>query len=126
LHTHLIRDCFPNGLSDRDALLVFTIFHTCGIHLSRPLRDRPDCYQVAAVTQRHAAKAIADSSDNTSDERADDAYWYRRWITDTEYGCCETLADAQARFSPQVSRRMSELMNQFAKHPIVDRLEADE
>src|SRR4051812_48069634 len=97
LHGRLLRDTFGRDLDDRDAFLLFTLFHHYQIELAGPvLADRPSMGagdRVHADTQRGCAEALASLWAGCDDERADYTYWYWRWNDEWgSYGHAEDLS----------------------------------
>lgn len=121
LHGRLVRDTFGRRLSDADALLVFTLFHTHLVVLSAPvLTDRPGIGEVAAITQRGASAALASAWAGTADERAEPMFWYCRW--NGEWG-----SDAHAeQLPPEEAERFGQLRAELERHPFVNRFEPDD
>jgi hypothetical protein len=92
-HSDLAKSLLGSRRSEEDALTLMILFHTHRIRLREPiLEDRPGITEIAAITQRHAADAIAQAWPDRSDERRIHyAYWYWRFNTATPYECAEDI-----------------------------------
>jgi hypothetical protein len=119
LHGRLLRDTFPRGLGDRDAFLLFALFHQYQVELSGPvLTDGPQSregYRVAAITQRGCSAALASLWHGTEDPRGHYAYWYYRW--NGEWG---SYAHAE-NLTQDEEARLRELTAKLEGHPFVRR-----
>lgn len=121
LHSRLLVDVFGRPLDDRDAFLVFALFHSYRVVLRGPvLKDRKGCLVCAAITQRHAASALTALWWGTSKPGAHYTHWYWRWNGEWgSYGHAENL-------SPEESERFEELKLLLECHPFVSRFELED
>jgi hypothetical protein len=102
---------------DKDAFLVFLLFHIYRIVLSgRVHTDRPGVQEVAAHAQRGVSEAMASAWTGTSDERADPHFWYYRWNGDWGYyGHAEYLSPAEAERLGQLRAETDDLNDSWQK-----------
>jgi hypothetical protein len=79
-HRRLLTEVFPDRLTDRDALLIMAILHSCRIQLSSPLLEgHPDLTFLEGITVNHAAEAISSLWKGTKDPRNNRLYWSLMW-----------------------------------------------
>ena len=123
-HGRLLRDTFGPSISDRDAFLLFTLFHENQIVLTgRVLTDRPQLSEgdsIAAITQRGCSEALASVWAGSEDERADYIHWYYRW--NGEWGSYEHARN----LSEVESERLRELTAKLMEHPFVTQFLPDD
>jgi hypothetical protein len=118
-HGRLLRDAFGRGLDDRDAFLIFVLFHHYQIELDGlVLTDRPGLRsgdRIHANTQRGCAEALASLWSGCADERAHYMHWYRRWNGDWgSYSHAGQLSSEEAS-------RLRVLMAELERHPFIRR-----
>jgi len=96
VHLELAKDLLGPHPSDEDALAVMIVFHTYKIHLKGAiLEDRKGVAELAAITQRHAAEAIARAWPDRSDgQRVFYNYWYFQYNARTPYEVIEDIPPA--------------------------------
>jgi hypothetical protein len=122
-HGRLLRDTFGKKIDDRDAFLLFTLFHLCQVELTgQVLSDRPGLGpgdKIEPITQRSCSEALA-SLWTGDDARSDYCYWYYRWNGDWgSYGHAENLTREEVQ-------RLLHLKEQLERHPFVKRFIAEE
>jgi hypothetical protein len=115
-HSTLLRESFPTGLGDEDAVLVFTLLHCYAIELTGPvLSDCPQVELLPPITQRHCGEVLASLWESTLDPRNDYFFWYSRWNEWGSYSRVEAIS-AVERDS------LMQLKQQLERHPLVKRL----
>jgi hypothetical protein len=97
-HARVLRDTFGGPVDDRDAFLLFMLFHLSRVELTGPvLSDRPVCTDIAAITQRHCGAALAALWRGRDDPRADYMHWYWRWNAEWQsYAHADNLNEDEA------------------------------
>jgi hypothetical protein len=115
VHETLGRFLIEESLGETDMLAVMLLFHTHRIRFSRPvLNDRPGVYEVAAITQRHAAEAAAAIWISRADKAmTDPAYWFSLFNSKTPY---EVIEDIPAAWM----QRLNTLKSRLLEHPDVE------
>ena len=121
LHFQIARQCFPNGIEQDDAFIVFGIFYNYRIVLSGAvIRDKPGCRIVHAVTQRYAGAIVATLRQPNEGSQNDYIEWYWKWNTEWngDYHFSHLSADEHVNLLRVISL--------IEHHPFVDRLELDD
>jgi hypothetical protein len=120
-HADVLCDVFGTYVSDRDAFLLFTLFHTNSVELTAPvLSDRPSVRHIATITQRHCGKALAALWRGRDDPRASYTHWYWRW--NGEWGA---YAHAEG-LDENETARLHELTARLEQHQFISRFVREE
>jgi len=126
-HGRLLRDTFGRNIADRDAPLLFTIFHYFRVELSRPqvlteYAARPEANHLIVFNPldlRRCGEALASVWAGDIDVRAEPSHWFFRWRD--EWGGYLRVKN----LSPEDVARLRELIGQLERHPFVKRLVTD-
>lgn len=114
----VVRDTFPDRLSDADALLLFNILHLYAIEPAVPLPpDTPWLVdgRFEGDTQRGCGATLAGLWAGADDWRANPVNWYYEWNVRMNYS-------GASRLTPEQRARTRELIRQIEQHPLVARL----
>jgi hypothetical protein len=114
LHERLIRETLGSEINDRQAYLIFSLFHTHQIELTGPIvNDCPEIVIIPAMTQRHCSEILASFWPETSDVRGNYVHWYWKWNTDWNSGENLTEDDTEC---------LRQLIEQLEGHAFISRI----
>jgi hypothetical protein len=117
-HSHVVRDSFPNGLSEQDSLLLFTVLHCYQFELAGSVISGTPAIaartRLSAETQRGCGDLVAELWP-AEVPQSNYMHWYRLW---NEWGSYSRFAELTC----SERSRMRWLISELEKHPFVARL----